>query len=164
MNHLAKPEKHDLRELQDWLERQAFGNMALIGADRETWGRLHEPINPHTDLLTLSSTGCEDRFSRWFSQKFIVWFHYTFRHQSSNSDDLESGIVSYSSSAIERCTALVTIIFASLLPILSMIVLYCASSMKLRLGLTVLFTLVFTVCVSTFTSAKKGEIFMATST
>ncbi|KAH8786255.1 hypothetical protein BGZ57DRAFT_756699 [Hyaloscypha finlandica] len=164
IHRFAKPDSHDLRELQDWLERQAFGNLALIGADSETWGRLHQPINSHADLLTLNSTGCEDIFSRWFSRTFIFWFHHTFRHRPLNSGDLESGIRSYSSRTIERYTSFVTTIVASLLPILSTAVLFCVPSMKLRLGLIVLFTLIFAACVSSFTSTKRGEIFVATST
>ncbi|PMD64632.1 uncharacterized protein K444DRAFT_625298 [Hyaloscypha bicolor E] len=164
INRLAKPDNHDLRELQDWLERQAYGNLALIGADSETWGRLHQPINSHADLLTLNSIGCEDSFSRWFSRKFIAWFCHTFRHRPLNSGDLESGIVSYSSRTIERYTSFVTTIVASLLPILSTVVLFCVPSMKLRLGIIVLFTLIFAACISSFTSTKRGEIFIATST
>jgi ABC-type multidrug transport system fused ATPase/permease subunit len=164
IHRFAKPDSQDLRELQDWLERQAFGNLALIGADSETWGRLHQPINSHADLLTLNSTGCEDIFSRWFSRTFIFWFHHTFRHRPRNSGDLESGIMSYSSRTIERYTSFVTTIVASLLPISSTAVLFCVPSMKLRLGLIVFFTLIFAVCVSSFTSAKRGEIFVATST
>ena len=164
INRLAKPDDHDLRELQDWLERQAYGNLALIGADSETWGRLHQPISSHADLLTLNSIGCEDSFSRWFSRKFIVWFCHTFRHRPLNSGDLESGIVSYSSRTIERYTSFVTTIVASLLPILSTVVLFCVPSMKLRLGIIVLFTLIFAACISSFTSTKRGEIFIATST
>jgi hypothetical protein len=164
INRLAKPDDHDLRELQDWLERQAYGNLALIGADSETWGRLHQPISSHADLLTLNSIGCEDSFSRWFSRKFIAWFCHTFRHRPLNSGDLESGIVSYSSRTIERYTSFVTTIVASLLPILSTVVLFCVPSMKLRLGIIVLFTLIFAACISSFTSTKRGEIFIATST
>jgi hypothetical protein len=164
INRLGKPDNHDLSHLQDWLQREAFGNLALIGADSETWGRLHQPINSHADLLTLNSTGCEDDFSRWFSRTFIAWFHRTFRQPSLNSVDLEAGIMSYSSRTIERYTSFVTTIVASLLPILSTAVLFCVPSMKLRLGLIVLFTLIFAACVSSFTSAKRGEIFVATST
>jgi len=134
IHRFAKPDNHDLRALQDWLERQAFGNLALIGADRGTWGRIDQPINPHADLLTLNSTGCEDSFSRWFSRKFIAWFHYTFRHRPLNSGDLESGIISYSSSVTEKYTSFVATIVASMLPILSMVVLYCATSMKTPTG------------------------------
>ncbi|KUJ21246.1 uncharacterized protein LY89DRAFT_561961, partial [Mollisia scopiformis] len=146
ISRLANPEKHDLRALQDWLEREAFGNLALIGADRETWGRTDQPFDSH-DLFTLNSGGCEDKFSRWFSRKFIAWFHYTFRHRRSKSGgDLESGINYYSSNVAAKYTSFVTNVVASLLPILATVVLYFASSMKLRLGLTVLFTLMFTSC------------------
>ncbi|PVH73039.1 hypothetical protein DL98DRAFT_432025 [Cadophora sp. DSE1049] len=164
MSHLAGPNHHDLRSLQQWLERPGMGNLALIGKDRSTWGDAELPINPHHDLLTVSSSGNRDLFSTWFMERFVLWIHKIFWHRVKKVDDPESGITSYEGQTLHRYTSHITTIIASLLPILAIVVLYCVDSMKARLGLVALFTFTFTAALSFFTGAKRGEIFIATST
>jgi hypothetical protein len=161
---LADPNRHDLRSLQDWLERPNMGNLALIGKDRDIWGASNEPISPNMDLLALNSGGENDPFSIWFTQKFISWFHYILWHRMKKPDDTESGIVSYEDTTVQKCISHITIIIASSLPILAIAVLYCVGAMNARLGLMALFTVVFTTCLSFFTNATRVEIFISTST
>ncbi|KAH7420117.1 hypothetical protein BKA64DRAFT_738182 [Cadophora sp. MPI-SDFR-AT-0126] len=164
MSHLADPSRHDLRSLQEWLERPGMGNLALIGKDRAIWGDADTPIDPHHDLLTASSSGDRDSFSTWFMERFVLWIHRLFWHRVKKVGDPESGIASYKEGTLRRCTSHITTITASLLPILAIVVLYCVDSMKGRLGLIALFTFTFTAALSVFTGAKRGEIFIATST
>jgi hypothetical protein len=140
-----------------------MGNLALFGKDRDTWGASDEPINPHSDLLTIASSGKRDPFSAWCSQRFIRWFYQIFWHRL-KPDDPEAGIVSYENQMLQKYTSYITTIVASLLPILAIVVLYCVASMNARLGVIGLFTVIFTVCLCFFTHATRGEIFIATST
>ncbi|KAH7350639.1 hypothetical protein BKA65DRAFT_476018 [Rhexocercosporidium sp. MPI-PUGE-AT-0058] len=164
MGHLSDPNSHDLRSLQQWLERLALGNLPLVGKDRDTWGTSDEPINPNNDLLTVSSlSGHRDSFSAWFTECFIFWLHKLFWYRVKKVDDPESGIASYEESVLHRYTSHITTIIASLLPVLAIVVLYCVDSMKARLGLIAFFTFMFTTALSFFTNASRGETFMATS-
>ena len=165
VSHLADPDPHDLRSLQDWLERPAFGNRSLIGADRDVWGATDEPSNVvDHDLLAVSSTRDRDIFSMWFSQRFIPWFHQKLWYRVKKPTDLESGIVSYDDSSLQKVTSHFTTIIASLLPTLAIVVLYFIESIGFRLGLIAIFTSLLAICLSYFTSAYRGEIFIATST
>ncbi|KAK0109283.1 hypothetical protein ONS96_003103 [Cadophora gregata f. sp. sojae] len=74
------------------------------------------------------------------------------------------GIASYEKDTLHKYTSHITTVVASLLPILSIVVLYCVGSMKARLGLVAFFTFTFAAALSFFTGAKRGEIFIATST
>ena len=147
MSQLADPSSHDLRSLQQWLERPSMGNLALIGKDRATWGNIDLPIDPHHDLLAVSLSGNRDSFTTWFMEQLVLWLHRLFWHRT-----------------LHRYTSHITTIVASLLPILAIVVLYCVNSMKIRLGLIALFTFTFAAALSFFTGAKRGEIFIATST
>ena len=164
MSQLTDPNAHDLRSLQQWLERPQMGNLALIGKDRATWGDTELPIDPHHDLLTVFASGNRDSFSAWFTERFVLWIHRLFWYRVNKADDPESGIASYSRETLHKYTSHITTIVASLLPILAIVVLYCVSSMKTRLGLIALFTFTFAVALSFLTGAKRGEIFIATST
>lgn len=164
MGQLADPNAHDLRSLQQWLERLGMGNFTLIGKDSATWGDTELPINPNHDLLTVSSSANKDSFSASFTERFVLWIHRLFWHRVKKVDDPESGIASYEQDTLHRYTSHITTIVASLLPILAIVVLYCVGSMKARLGLIALFTFSFTAALSFFTGAKRGEIFIATLT
>ncbi|KAH8651868.1 hypothetical protein BGZ60DRAFT_569053 [Tricladium varicosporioides] len=164
ISHLEDPNRHSLRSLQDWLERLNMGNLALIGKDRDTWGASDEPLSHNMDLLAIRSDGGTDTFSKWFSQKFIHWFHHIFWHRMKKADDVESGISSYDHKNLQKLTSHITTIVASSLPILAIVVLYYVSAMNARLGLMALFTVVFAASLSFFTNTTRGGIFIATST
>jgi hypothetical protein len=141
-----------------------MGNYALIGADCGTWGATDEAFQSNMDLLALNPTISVDPFSRWFTHKFLSWFHHVLWHRVKKPVDPESGIVSYKSDAVQIYTSQITTIIASLLPITAILVLYFVNPMGLRLGLISLFTVVFTVCLSIFTDISRAEVFIATST
>ncbi|KAL2071856.1 hypothetical protein VTL71DRAFT_13091 [Oculimacula yallundae] len=164
MNNLADPSSHALTSLQQWMERPGMGNRALIGKDSDVWGTSDEPLPTHSDLLTVCLHGIRDSFSTWYTDYFVHWIHKLFWHRLKKVDDPESGIISYEESVLEKYTSHITTIIASLLPIVAIAVLYCVGSMKTRLGLVSLFTFMFSTALSFFTNARRGEIFVATST
>ncbi|KAL5322063.1 hypothetical protein ACEPPN_010032 [Leptodophora sp. 'Broadleaf-Isolate-01'] len=164
MGHLADPNPHHLRSLQQWLERPGMGNLALIGKDRNVWGTSDERISSNIDLLTVCPPGSRDSFSAWFTESFIHVIHKLVWRHLKKVDDPESGIASYEENVLHKYTSHITTIIASLLPILAIVVLYRVDSMNARLGLIALFTFTFTTALSFFTSATRGEIFIATST
>lgn len=164
MHQLSEPNPHDLRMLQDWLDRPTMGNLALIGADRDTWGGIDKPIDLNLDLLAPKLRQENDAFSRWLGEKFMTWIYHIFWYQVKKPQDLEAGITSYRDNTTQRYASYTTTIIASLLPILSIIILHCVNPMNTRLGLITLFTIAFTISMTVFTNAKRGEIFTATST
>jgi hypothetical protein len=164
MHQLSQPYKHDLRMLQDWLDRPTMGNLALIGADRDTWGGIDKPIDPNSDLLTPKLRQESDAFSRWLAEKFVTWVYHIFWYRVKKPQDLEAGITSYRDNITQRYASYITTTVASLLPILAIIILHCVDPMNTRLGLIALFTIAFTISLTIFTNAKRGEIFTAAST
>jgi hypothetical protein len=54
-------------------------------------------------------------------------------------------------------------IISALLPILSVVVLYCVKNMWVRLGLVAMFTVLFSLVLSLIAPAKRIEVFAATA-
>ena len=52
---------------------------------------------------------------------------------------------------------------SSLLPTLVILLLYFVNRMLVRIGLVIVFTAIFSLALSFFTTANKGEIFAATA-
>jgi hypothetical protein len=164
MTSLPQPSRHDFRSLQEWLERPKMGNFTLIGADRHVWASDDGQNTGSPDLIVLRPREQEDHFSEWVAESFLTWFHHLLWHRVKEPCDPESGLVSYEESHLLRCTSFITTVMASLLPIVSIVVLYYVQSMKVRLGIVAGFTLVVSLCLRCFTTAKRSDIFIATAT
>jgi branched-subunit amino acid transport protein AzlD len=100
----------------------------------------------------------------WVSERLLVMYHIITQSRIRKHADVESGMCSYQDHSVQRCISYITMLIASMIPILAIVVLFCVGSMKARLGLVALFTIIFTMSLTILTSAKKAEIFAATST
>ncbi|KAH6887024.1 hypothetical protein B0T10DRAFT_607821 [Thelonectria olida] len=67
-------------------------------------------------------------------------------------------------SRLTKASNLIAIIVSSTLPVLTIFVLNTLKSTTIRLGLTVLFTALFSILLAFFSLAKRAEIFAATAT
>jgi len=164
MATLSQPNHYDLKFLQNWLARPGIGNHALIGADRYIWGTTEKGSEHASDLIVLKSRPSEDRFTKWVTNRAVIWFHHYFGRRFKKPSDLESGIVCYEDSELLHMASSVTTVVASILPILSTVILCYVQSLGLRLGVITIFTLLFSVCLNTFTEARSLDCFIASTT
>ncbi|CAG8982639.1 hypothetical protein HYALB_00006034 [Hymenoscyphus albidus] len=121
----SPPRAHDLQTLRDWIQRPQMGNYPLIGTNRNTWGSLDSLINPQTDLITLATPTHNDIFTHWFFEKLIPLIH-RLPWTRAKETDLEAGIVIYRDENIQRYTAFLSTIVASLLPTVAICAVLCA--------------------------------------
>jgi hypothetical protein len=84
--------------------------------------------------------------------------------ESPTSGDLGIGLYNYREPLMASILRILTTVVASLLPLCSVILLYCAQSNTLRLILIVVASAVFALALSLMTNARKIEVFAATST
>lgn len=77
--------------------------------------------------------------------------------------DPKAGIVRYEESTIVMVTNIIGTVLSSLLPILSIIVLYFVKNTLTRLGIVVIFTTLFSATLTIFTSARRVEVFASTA-
>lgn len=73
------------------------------------------------------------------------------------------GVVGYEELSILRMTYWLTSILASLLPIASIVILYCVRSMPARLGIIAGFNVFLSVCLIGLANAKRSEVFAVTA-
>jgi hypothetical protein len=86
------------------------------------------------------------------------------RLKSGKLVDPDAGGVSYDKRKIDRASTLIVTALSTVFPVLTIFILNILNSTNARIGLTALFTLVFALVLANFSSAKRVEIFAATST
>jgi hypothetical protein len=116
----------------------------------------------------------EDHLYRYFQTEVSVSSHVLmFRAQSSvrallKADKLralpESSLGFFSESRIRLTIRVLAVGFSSLLPILSIMVLYFIKSNHIRLGVIVLFTVLCSTSLTFLSYASNSEIIVATAT
>jgi hypothetical protein len=74
-----------------------------------------------------------------------------------------SEIAHYQEKTLMSVANILGTLIASLLPIASIVILYFVNNTVVRLGVTVAFTAMFSICLILLTQAKRIEIFAATS-
>lgn len=159
MASFSDPDSYDLADTRSWLVRPTMGNRVLIGADSDVWEH-------GTDLFALRKRHTEDPFSRWVIDKLLIWLHHHVLSRfkgSSRRTDPETGVAMYNDETLLAYTSLVSSVLAAILPVAAITVLFCVSNMAIRLGLIALFSLIFSLCLTRFTTAKKSEMFGATA-
>lgn len=154
--------KWDIRFLQKFLVPKDMGTLILIGDDSTTWGSLANPNGYSPDLIALRPRRNEDPFSRWVANNIVPAFLRSSCVKLKEPSPFY-GAVGLEDSSIFRVTAWMTSIIASLLPITSIILLSVVDPMKARLGIIAGFNLLVSVCLSTFTGARRVEIFAITA-
>ncbi|KAI1070475.1 hypothetical protein LB507_006734 [Fusarium sp. FIESC RH6] len=165
LSKLPTPQKSQLEALQDWLTDSKGGDnftAKMGGTELYTW----KPTDVTKYVSLHQPAQDSDPFTRFIMGVMARVFHRIFSHKVKTGRvvDLESGLTSYSDSNLIKASNLIAVMVSSALPVLTIFVLNTLPSTTLRLGLTVLFTVVFAVVLEIFTSAKRIEIFAATAT
>ena len=150
-----------LDTLKDWL-RDRNGKPFLTGYEAETWAD-----KKRTTYMCLKPRAAEsDPFTRFVSNVLLGLYHRLLGQRLGTGDNLDTatGHTSYSSPSISKISSLITTILASILPVLTIYILNQLPSSNLRIGVTAAFTAAFALVITVFSSAKRVEIFMATTT
>lgn len=128
----------------------------LLGLDSTTWS------NPDLkqDLVSVTSSERVDSISLWSAQAFLKLVNAMCGAKLDKID----GIVHIDQDTLSRPSFILSTMLSSLLPVLAIVVLYLVHNMARRLAVIAVFTGVFSIGMTSLTSAKRGEIFAATST
>ncbi|CAG7555220.1 unnamed protein product [Fusarium equiseti] len=165
LSKLPSPQKSQLEALQDWLTDPKGGDnftAKMGGTELYTW----KPKDVTKYISLRKPAEDSDPFTKFMMDVMARIFHRIFNQKIKTGRivDVESELTSYSDSNLIKASNLVAVMVSSALPVLTIFVLNSLPSTTLRLGLTVLFTVVFAVVLELFTSAKRIEIFAATAT
>ncbi|KAH3997553.1 hypothetical protein HBI70_073480 [Parastagonospora nodorum] len=157
-----KPATWDLHYMQNYLQTDAMGPLALTGDDAGAWGSVEHRKSHQPDLVALCPRTEMDPFSKWAADSTILNLFKCGCARLIKPSRIH-GVVGYEDSTIYRITYWITSVLASLLPIASIAVLYCVHSMPMRLVVIAVFNMLVTLCLVGFTNARRAEVFAVTA-
>lgn len=162
---LSDPKRIDLEYIQDrlWHSTRAGPAIALKGWDSKVWGDPEHPEADVGDLMVIRSRAEEDPFTTWVAETLLSWVYREVWLRIVGRKVASEGMPLVDNAIILKATSIFTATVASLLPVASVVVLYCVQTMKIRLGLIATFTALFALSILLFTSAKKSDVFAATA-
>ncbi len=162
LSKVESPEMSQLLELKGWLRDPKGGGLFLDGAEAETWTESNKseyvsvgPPVPERDVFTTLLRGA-----------LLDAFHFLLgeRLKAGRIVDEEAGLVSYDDSRLDRASSIIAAILSSVVPVLTIFALNAVQTIEARIGMIVIFTGLFSAMLAIFSSAKRIEIFAATST
>ncbi|KAK5167867.1 hypothetical protein LTR04_007120 [Oleoguttula sp. CCFEE 6159] len=158
---LYRPTQQSLRCLQRWLSHEDGGDCFLNSFEADAY----DMPSLNADLLTMSDSNQQrDLFSAWLGDHFMGWFEARFGHWIKRKDaDVEGGLTHYKDTHLNAVSHFVGTLLASLLPAISIFVLYFVQNMLARLGAIMAFSALFAFTLAVFTKATRIEIFAATA-
>jgi len=138
-----------------------MGPLALIGQDCDIWGSIQNPKGYRHDLVGLKPRRKNDPFSRVVCANAVHLFRCGLSRIKNPSQF--HGTVGYEDTSVKRLTRCVSNIVASLMPILSIVILYNVSTIQAKLGIIAAFNVLMSACISVFTNARRSEVFAVAS-
>lgn len=158
MKLLPKPRKHDLDILAGNLDNPRLPDY-LLGLDCNLW----KDENWRGDLISINGVHEFDTASKWLIRLFLEPYHRLFGHRRKDAHNADAELFHYDNAHLEAPANIISIVLSSVLPVLSIAVLYIVHSMAARLGLIALFTAAFSLSVAVLTKARRVDVFTATA-
>jgi hypothetical protein len=154
MSNLPQPGAQDLNHLKQWLADPKGGDYPLDGIDSGLW-------ESSDDLLAFRERPDTDKLSEWVVQDLLPYYHKHIGHVFKKPNPDGDSSVTYTENYF--LSVFITVLSSALI-VVPVVVLHAVKPMNIRLGLLGLFTIIFSLCVSTLTNARRGDIFIATAT
>ena len=164
---LKKPRNSNLRTLPGWLGDTKGGKKFRKGAEVRIWQDEDDPTLRNSSFVTLGPDIVEsDIFTNFLSKFLVGTFHHFLgeRVRAGKIIDEESGLTSYNDSKINLASTVFTTIISSILPVITILILYEIHNPNGRIGATIGFIGIFATFLAFFSSARRVEIFVATAT
>jgi len=154
----------DTNDLYNFIHNEEMGGRWLPHPEDTIWQTIREKRGKYRaeqrDLVRLSGDDrYKDPFSRFIWGPALQFFHKGWsriRHPN-----LPGGGYTYNEKVLNRISKAFGMVTASLLPTISVLVLYYINNDMWRLIFIVLFSAVFTAALAAFTSASRAEVFIA---
>ncbi|KAL8677660.1 MAG: hypothetical protein Q9224_007171 [Gallowayella concinna] len=158
LRKVSKPTSNDVGVLRDWLEQDTGGRLFLKGIEDTTW-------KSNDDFLSLDPNQAgKDSLTWLINEKVVPWYH---RHWGYRTKPLSTakwdGVQDYHKDKLEKIANAISTLLAALLPSISILILYFVSKPASRLITISLFSVFFSLILTTVSAAKRVEVFAATT-
>lgn len=156
LSKLGPPRPHHVKLLRECLEDPRLSDY-LLGKDSNIWS---DESTLH-DLVSAHPVRDFDRLSLWLIKLFLPIFHrFVGQHYKDNAD---GSVYHYDDEHLEFPASVISTVLASMLPVVSIVVLYFVTSMAVRLGIVAAFTAIFSLVLALITKGRRVEVFAATA-
>ncbi|KAI4129924.1 MAG: hypothetical protein LQ338_002009 [Usnochroma carphineum] len=159
LRKVAKPSSNAVEVLQGWLDRPEGGDFFLKGREAYTW-------EMEKDLVSLNEQQPgQDGLTKLINEKLVPWYHRRWGHRTQKpSLTAESyGVWQYDQEKLNLLANAISTLLASLLPSISILVLYLLSRPVTKLVAILWFSVFFSLVLSAVSTARRIEIFAATT-
>ncbi|KAF4947357.1 hypothetical protein FSARC_13978 [Fusarium sarcochroum] len=163
---MPKPEKRPLELLRLWLSDQGQDGPFPSGTESTIW-----ESGDSDEYISLDRTAANDRISSLVRGALLDIYHFgsegcrklISKFQTHDLSVPASGpsVRKYDDDKLRAVSDGITAALASLLPTGMILVLYFVKRMLVRIGLVIIFTTIFSIVMSFYPGAKKGEVFAA---
>ncbi|CAN8101394.1 unnamed protein product [Discula destructiva] len=158
LTKLEGPNPIDLQFLRHWFERPYMGAYPIRGLDLVAW-------DDTADLVAVKPTLTTDPLSRWLTNTFFPTWRGIFaeKFKTCESPELGSGICYYQDTLLVMTINIFATVTASLLPVLSIVVLSSLETFNSKMLAIVIFSACFALALYMMTTARRAEVFAATA-
>ncbi|KAL8940199.1 MAG: hypothetical protein Q9216_002950 [Gyalolechia sp. 2 TL-2023] len=155
----AKPTANTVEFLREWLDRPEGGDFFLKGREATIW-------EAEGDLVSLDCHQSDkDALTSLISERVVPWYHRRWGHRTKKPASTAEwyGVWQYDKEKLSFLTSAISTLLASLLPSISILVLYFLSRPVTKLVVILLFSIFFSLILATVSSARRIEVFAATT-
>ncbi|KAH7372101.1 hypothetical protein BKA64DRAFT_262832 [Cadophora sp. MPI-SDFR-AT-0126] len=147
---MGKPQTETLRPLRLWLDGKSGERTSP-----SFQGLLASRMNDENDLVALHPPFERDWLSRIVDLPYLRYFCF--------HSDVDESIAIYSMRKVNRAVAVLSMVLAAVILIITIVTLYLVTNNNVRLGLICAFTVGFALSIHLLTNARRAELFAATA-
>ncbi len=111
------------------------------------------------DMISLTPDPLREAFSRFLANK-LSWL---FLSSKEKQEGRQKGFTVFSDHRVRRTTRVVAVVLSSILPVLSIVILYYVHSTDVHIGLIIVFSTLFSAVVALVSDARNVEVMAATA-
>ncbi|KAH6839217.1 hypothetical protein B0T12DRAFT_490380 [Alternaria alternata] len=160
VSKLDRADVFDSRSLRYWLQHEEGGKGFLEGCERRAYDELEDP-----DLISLSNRSPNDKFARWLELSLVPRLPVIFKKI------LVEPVVGLESmymwrtkfGILRRIARALVVVLSAVLPFTAIVALYFIENLRHRIAMIAVFSGVFALVLTIFTTARPVEIFAATA-
>ena len=154
LQSLERPPKHELEIMRNVLERNVDLRTSISEMDAEYLDKKYS-----RDMISLTPEHNRETFSRFLIKK-LGWVLLSSKEKQ---EARQTGFTVFSDNRVRRTTRVVAVVLASILPVLSIVILYYVHSTNIRIGLIVVFSTLFSAVVALVSDARNVEVMAGTA-
>ncbi|KAF8865145.1 hypothetical protein BDZ45DRAFT_721289 [Acephala macrosclerotiorum] len=170
--NMPQARKRDVEMLKDWIIRPDLGGgIVFSGEDLSPFGKsVYDEIFSSDLMIMKSRSGENDLFTRFLAGPVFHGLERAFWRcfkkpvpSDAEKQAPESNLFHYSDSHIIGIIDVIGTVVASMIPLVSIVILYYIRNLGARLGVLCACTLLFSTSLAVVTKARRIEIFACTA-